>query len=173
MKKYHYFLAAFALICIIGGSIKGALSYFTTYAEARGGVVLKLGEETEISEEYDGTKKLTIKNNHKDVSVFIRAKAFISEDYKDSLKYDKSVGWRDGGDGYWYYGDPDSKVLAPGASTETPLIVEFAVPEEAVKDDKFNVVVIYESIPVIYDEAGNPVEDWSQKITSVKEEGGN
>ena len=173
MKKYHYFLAAFALICIISGSIKGALSYFTTYAEARGGVVLHMGEETEISEEYDGSKKVTIKNNHRYDSVFVRAKAFISNDYKDSLKYDKSEGWRDGGDGYWYYGDPESKVLPPKASTETPLIVEFAVPEEAVKDDKFNVVIIYECVPVIYDKAGNPVEDWSQKIIRVTEEGGN
>ena len=181
MKKYHIILVAFALLCLVTGSITGAMSYFTTYAEAQGGVTLKLGEETEIGETYDGTKNITIKNNHKDVSVYVRAKAFISPEYQDTLEYSAESLWTDGAvkfqddaseDGrktYWYY----DEVLAPGESTKTALKVKFDVPETAVNGDKFNVVVIYESIPVIYDEDGNPVEDWTQKITQITTEGGN
>ena len=176
MKRYHYILIVLALICLISGSITGAISYFTTYAEARGSITLKLGEETEISEKYDGSKNLTIKNTHKDISVYIRAKAFVGEALKDTLKYE-GEGWRDGGDGYWYYGDPKTKVdtiLGPGKDT-TPLKVSFKPPKDPKLDDSFNVVVIYESVPVIYDKNGNGDQEksWKQPWTINGMEGGN
>ena len=38
--------------------------------------------------------------------------------------------------------------------------------------DSFNVVVIQECTPVVYDEAGNPVADWTTVYTDYGEEAG-
>ena len=40
------------------------------------------------------------------------------------------------------------------------------VPEDITDPTGFNVVVVYESTPVRYDEAGNPYADWSMTLDS-------
>ena len=48
------------------------------------------------------------------------------------------------------------------------------VPVEDVKDgSEFNVVVIYETTPVLYDESGKPYADWNAKQEARAVEGGN
>ena len=38
------------------------------------------------------------------------------------------------------------------------------VPEDVEPGTDFNVVVIYESTPVLYDSDGNPYADWTAKV---------
>ena len=62
--------------------------------------------------------------------------------------------------------------FGPAPSNSNP----FEEPEDAKEGDDFNVVVVYESTPVLYDEKGDPYPydkaDWNQ-ILDVEEEGGN
>lgn len=169
MNKLKYLLLALALVCVIGASIRGAVSYFTTYAEAEGGCTLDLQEESSKRERFDGDKHLTIVNTSKTISVYVRAKAILTASFEDSLKY-TGEDWRDGHDGYWYYNKP----LAPQEEA-TELNISFESPEVPEAGDEFNVAIIYETIPVQYDADGNPVENWNQKINVVRTEteGGN
>ena len=59
--------------------------------------------------------------------------------------------WADGGDGYWYY----TKALNGGETTSE---IAVRIPEQLVGGDKdFNVVVVYESAPILNDDNGNPL----------------
>jgi hypothetical protein len=109
-------------------------------------------------------KYITITNEGDGQSVYVRATAFAGSQYL--LTYsDGSGSWTPGSDGYYYYQD----ILAPGESSEQLLVRIDNIPEDAVD---FNVVVVYESTPVLYDADGNPYADWDQKVVLSTEEGG-
>ena len=184
MKKYQYLLAVLALTCILMGSIKGAISYFTTYARAQGGITLNLVEETTIEERAENNKKeLVVKNPDTSVPVYVRARAYTGGNYK--LEYTHpGNNWtdlqpNDGSDpsAFCYFIDKETgehAILNPGEDTGEPLVVSISrnIDENTVLDDPFNVVVIYEAVPVIYDEKGNPVEEWNQPLIEI-DNGGN
>lgn len=155
MKKTGYVLTVFALICVMTAGIGRAWAYFTTYAEAAGGIPLRLGDETEIEEKFSGwVKHVTISNKEGSEPVYIRAKAFGGGSY--TLEY-SGEGWEPGEGGYYYYKDS-----VPGGGAAKELSVRIGnVPEEDLKDGQtFNVIVIYESTPVLYHEDGTPYADW-------------
>lgn len=167
MKKSNKILLSAALVMIIAAMMIPAWSYFTTYAAARGGHPIHLGENSRIKEEVkEGKKILQVSNTDKNVTVFIRAKAFSGTN--NPLKY-SGDGWTlNAEDGYYYYGE----AVLPGGVTD-PLTVEIGFPEDFDEETKFNVVVIYESIPARYDESGEAFADWTQKLKVITEEGGN
>ena len=176
MKKYQKILTVLALICIFTCSIRGAISYFTTYAAARGGRTLHLVEQTRIEENAEANlKKLTVYNTDTNVAVYVRAKAFTPGNY--SVAYTHGDNWTDlEADGYCYYRDPETgghAILNPGKDTGDPLVAEISrkVEEGTTLDDSFNVVVIYEAVPVIYDKDGNPTENWDQPLIDFNEGG--
>ena len=70
-------------------------------------------------------------------------------------------GWTDGGDGYWYYND----VLQAGQTTEKELNITYKFPSGDQKPEEFNVVVIQECTPILYDEDGNAYADWDNVVT--------
>ena len=76
-------------------------------------------------------------------------------------------GWYDGGDGYWYY-----RPVLKAHSTSSQLDVKITVPEEFDKDT-FNVVVVQECTPVIYDDAGNPGAEWDTVYSDYQRGGSN
>lgn len=167
MVKNIFFLS-FAVVMVLSAGIGEAWAYFTTYAKAEGGYIMKLDYDTEIEEEFsDWTKKITISNKSGSLPVYIRVKAFCGGEYK--LVYSDASGkWSLKTDGYWYYSD----IVYGGGSTE-PLSVKIEhVPTEAADSAEFNVVVIYESTLVRYDKNGSPYADWTTKLDSVREEGG-
>jgi hypothetical protein len=160
-----------AAILIAGGSVGNAWSYFTTYAAARGGHQIHLGDETEISEEFDSwTKHVSISNETGSTPVFVRVKAFTREDYQPNIKYypAEEGTWRDGGDGYWYCNTP----LEGGENTP---VIDIKLENAPKVDDPaaqgFNIVVIYEKTPALYANeakaqelgisAGDPYPDWN------------
>ncbi len=170
MKKINELLAAAAVMLVLSAAIGSAWGYFTTFVEVRGGHALKLGSRTEIDEGFsDWTKRVFITSKPDSVPVYIRAKAFCGSEYQ--LTYnDENKKWTLGEDDYYYYSD----ILYGGQKTEELLIKIGNIPEDAdVKDSEhFNVVVIYESTPVLYDKDGKPYPDWNAKLTTGNVEGG-
>lgn len=167
-------LVALAVVLILTATVGTTLAYFTTYATAKGSVEISfaLSEETKIVEDLDGsTKVVHIENAEGSRPVFVRAKAFSGSTYP--LAYEGS-GWIQGDDGYYYYGTSSSNltILEPGAST-SDLDVDITFPQGAVDGDSFNVVVVYETTPVLYKnvvEGGVsknvPYADWSVILDS-------
>ena len=178
--KRNAFLLALCLVLLLVPAVDGAWAYFTTYTQARGGYPLRLGEKTEMKEEFSAwTKHVSIENTGDLGAVFVRARAFCDSRY--TLKYSDTSGkWSDGGDGFWYYSD----VVYPGEATEELLVKIDGVPtgEDGKPVDEngkpledgtqFDVIVIYECTPAQYDEAGNPYADWELKLDIDKAEGG-
>lgn len=148
-------MAAMALVA--GLSINSVMAYFTTYATAEGGAVLDLGFTKTIPKEnvVDGRKEIVLTNKG-DYDCYVRLKALTGDAYKDSLMYSEpgNAGkWTPGVNGYYEY----SEILAPGKSS-SQIDVSFAFPKEEPTD--FNVIIIQECTPVLYDENGNPYADW-------------
>ena len=160
MKKKSVIFAAITIVLILAANLPLAWGYFSTYTEAKGGVRIQPRKiETEIKEPEISawTKHVVITNSADGTPVYIRAKALCGSEY--TLTYDGGENWTPGEDGFYYY----NKILNPGE--ETPeLLVKINNPPKGENGQEFNVVVIYESTPVRYDENGNPYFDWSQKL---------
>ena len=169
MNKKAILLFVLSVALVLSVSANVAFAYFTTYAQARGGYVVHLGD-TSIEEKFSNwVKRVSIHSEDDAPPVFVRARAYAGDVYtliynseKDpdtgesywSRGFDKDGNW----DGYYYYW----AILYPGESTEELMIRIEGVPDEdVVKDgDHFNVVVIYETTPVLYDDDMNPYFDW-------------
>lgn len=152
-------LAAAALVLTAGLSVGGTMAYFTTYTQTSGSVPLSLGGSitTEPHEEVeDWTKHVTIENTG-DADCFVRVRAFAGAQYQDSLVY-SGENWSLAADGYYYY----SRILSPGETSGELLI---AIDNQDT-EQSFNVIVVQESAPVIYDENGNPTGDWDHILDS-------
>ncbi len=181
MKKKHFILAALAVVLVLSSSIGIALAYFTTYATARGGYVIHLGNQTELREDYEnGQKTLQIKNTAEAGTrpVFVRAKALAGTDV--TLTYADENHWYDGGDGYHYYTE-----AVYGQETTGQEVITITFPKQ--KDDTgkdiepkdgtvVNVTVIYECVPAVFTAEGFPdrTTAWANgKVTVINGEGTN
>lgn len=162
VSKKTIYLAAVAAFLAVGLSVGTAMAYFTTYAVAQGGYTIHLGRtETEIEEKVDlidPRKEIKLKNTG-DFDCFVRLKALTGNAFKENMKYTEPGAegkWAPGADGYYYYSD----VLKPEEST-TQINVSFVFPEEELP--KFNVIIIQECTPVLYEADGTPYADWNNK----------
>ena len=81
--------------------------------------------------------------------MYIRAKAFCGSAY-DLVTWMNPADWSLGEDGYYYY----DGIVNGGEVTEELQVRIENVPEDITDPASFNVVVVYESTPVRYDEAG-------------------
>ncbi|MEZ3485450.1 MAG: hypothetical protein K1W22_02325 [Lachnospiraceae bacterium] len=159
MEKYGKLIAmSAAALCMTAAlTIESSLAYFTTYVSAGGGGVVNLGSSTVIDEEVEEmTKLITITNPSDRSDCFVRVKVFSGTEVTATVSGDGN--WRRGENDYWYY----TPVLPAGAST-TVLNAKINVPEGFDKDN-FNVVVVQECTPVVYDEDGNETADWNTVI---------
>lgn len=170
-------LAAAAVVLPLGIAGGSALAYFTANTTAAGGYAVEVGMDTDIDEEFSNwTKHITIKNSPDGGAVYVRAKAFSGSQY--SLTYPGTTGWYNGGDGYWYYADANGKPtpLEPGKTTSELLVQITNMPaDEADQKEEFNVIVIYEQMPVKYNADGDPIvptaNDWEKYAVRKEEEG--
>ena len=122
-------------------------------------MVLDLGfTDTDIEEKViDGKKQLQLENTG-DYDCYVRLKALTGDAYKDNIQYfepDSAGKWTPGEDGYYYYSD----IVAPKGLT-SQLDVGFTFPTKEPTD--FNIIIIQECTPVLYDEDGNPYADWNE-----------
>ena len=163
MKKNRILLTALAAALILALSIGSALAYFTDWTQADGAETIHAGHTGEINETFDSwVKHVTVKNTSKDVSVFVRAKVFSTYNVSSA-----GSNWKSEDDKYIYYALP----LGPGETTPDPLNVTITRPTDLEDGESFNVIVVYEAVPVKYDTEGEPVADWTQKIIEFKEQG--
>ena len=159
-KRKSTWLAAAALGLTISLSVGSAMAYFTTYAEAEGGYTVSIGSTTKTKEEFSNWTKHVQVENTGDTECYVRVKAFSGSQFP--LSYSGEAGaWSQGEDDYWYY----SQILQPGETTSELLIKIENIPEEF--KDSFNVVVVQECTKVLYDENGNPYQDWNQVMDST------
>ncbi|NBK93987.1 hypothetical protein D5278_18820 [bacterium 1XD21-13] len=158
-KKLHVFgitlLAVLALVMVSAWTVKTSLAYFTTYETAKGSHELALSTQTTLHEEIKGMEKHVSVENTGGIDCYVRVKIFAGSTVKLSCAGD---GWSQKEDGYWYYKD----IVAPGASAGT-LVVSITGPEDE-DVETFNVVVIQECTPVLYDEDGNAYPDWTLSL---------
>lgn len=173
MKKRYYpaVLSLCTAVMIAGAGIGKTWAYFTTYTEAAGGYTLKLGDRTEIKEDFsDWTKHVVITNEEGSNPVYIRVKAFCASPY--TIEY-SGEGWSLAADGYYYYEKAVSG--AAGQNMTAPLDLKIGgIPSDPEAMERFNVIVIYESTPVRYHEDGTPYTvyetDWSVILDTGKTE---
>lgn len=172
-KRTAVAAAALAAVVALATTVGVTGAYFTTYAAAKGSVEISLNEKTTIDESFGSwTKHVTISNDAgadgSSRAVFVRAKAFSGATYP--LTYSGDANWAPGDDGYYYYYEP----LNPGEKTTVLDVRISGVPESEKTNigDNFNVVVVYETTPVLYDESGKPYADWSVILDNGDLKGG-
>lgn len=171
-KRVAIIAAALVVVVALGTTVGVTSAYFTTYAAAKGSIPISLKEKTEITESFGSwTKHVTITNDGADGAsreVFVRVKAFGPSTYP--LVYSGSDEWVPEDDGYYYYSQP----LDPGQATSQLDVRITDVPESesAEVGSNFNVVVVYETMPVLYDENGKAYADWSVILNDGNAEGG-
>lgn len=158
MKRFlsdkKVWLTAAAVVLAGGISLQGAMAYFTTNVSAQGGVAVELGHTTEIVEKFESwTKDIKITNTG-DVDCYVRVKVLAGSQFTLEIGGED---WSRNEDGYWYYSDP----VAPHQSTGS-LLAKIQIPKELSQD--FNVAVVQECTPVLYDEAGKPYADWNLAV---------
>lgn len=168
MKKKHIFLAVCAVALLLFGTAGSAWAYFTTYVEARGTLEISLEDVTTVEEEFNSwTKHVAVASDADSEPVYVRARAYCGSQYE--LIYTSADNkWTPNSDGYYYYSD----ILYGGEKTSELLVRIENVPEDVKDAAEFNVAVIYETTPVLYDESGNPYADWNQRMEVTKAEGG-
>ena len=172
MKKNKILLTAVAAALILSLSIGSALAYFTDWTEADGKEAVHAGSYTVIEEPKveNWVKHLVIKNTSKDVSVFVRAKAYSTF----NLSYG-GTSWTSGSGGYYYYGGEGSEILlGPKGSTDpsdtaSELLVTITPPENPQTGESFNVIVIYEAVQAMYHEDGTAYADWTQPVQQFQD----
>ena len=165
MKNWKKALALFvcALTAVAAANVNMASAYFTAHTEAKGGYHVAAKEVKTIpDEEVSELQKTVTVTNVGEADCWARLKV-ISGSLFD-LTFEPGEGWTDGGDGYWYY----DKILNPasdesGTQSATPFKVSISIKDEVDPDEfmsEFNVVVITECTPVLYDENGQPYANW-------------
>lgn len=153
--------AAFAAVLALGAAVGPALAYLTTYTSASGGVDVAVGPKVEPNEDTDGLKKtITLKNTGEN-SCFVRVKIFYSTVAATLQEPVTGNGWIKDDSlkdcECWEY----TSVLEPENVTN-PLTLEFTVKDDY--DNNFNVVVVEEYVPALYDEDGEPYADWTLSV---------
>ena len=140
-------LTCAAAALVLGGSLGTSMSYFTTYATAKGQKELHLTiPKTDIEEHFEGTTKQVTVRNTEDAPCYVRVMVFSPIDC--TIEGD---GWRPDSDGYYYY----ANVLENEGDAASVLNVK-PISLDGVTED-FEIEVVVEAAPVFYetDENGN------------------
>ena len=155
MNKKTICLAVAAFVLAGSLTVGSAMAYFTAFDTAAGAVELDLGFTETIPNEnvVNGKKEITLTNTGS-YDCYVRLKALAGDKYKDSLAYSGDSKWAPGAEGYYYYSD-----IVPAGGSTSQIDVSFSFPTE--EPDDFNVIIIQECTPVLYDADGNPYADWS------------
>ena len=159
MKKMTMYLSIASLCLIAMVGVQETFAYFTTYAEASGQKRIDLYSDTTIEEKFpegSWTKRISVKAEQNSIPVWVRVRAFSGDGISAPIYQCQR---KMGGKGeYWYYQD----IVTPQQPTDELLIT---IDAEQPEEHDFNVIVVSESVPVQYDESGNPLEaNWNEQI---------
>ena len=163
-KRVLWSLLALCLALTV--CVGGALAYFTTNTQASGGRTVRSQTHTTIEESYaDWVKHVQVRCQPVSVPMYVRARGYAASAYP--LRY-SGEGWEVRDDGYCYFATPLANA-GPDASQPAGTVVETTVLDvtiDGVQTDgaetaPFDVVVIYETVPVQYNENGEAYADWN------------
>ena len=146
---------ALAVCLIAGARADTSTAYFTAYDSVNGGKTVAQVSTTTVTEKWENFTKTVSVENTGDVPCYARVKFFAGSEISFAYSGD---GWTLHDDGYVYY----TPEVAAGASTGE-LVATVVVPEGYEED--FNVIVVEESTPVLYNEAGEPYANWELKVS--------
>jgi len=172
MKNKNLFLAVLAIVLVLCASIGAASAYFTTYADAKGGYVIQMKNQTEIREEVEGNvKTVTIANiSGTDTEtglypVLVRAKVFHGSD--SNIDVPDTDDWKEKEADVYYY----QSALYTG-DVSTPLTINISVAKDAnvQAGDNIDIIVTCESVPAVFNADGSPdlVTAWNN-ISAIHE----
>lgn len=176
MKKRTIAAAVMTAILTVTLFVSTAGAYFTTYAEAKGTMTVHLKHEHSTpSEEFlNYTKKVIISADPESGPVYVRAKVFLPQQYTYECS-DTDGRWSPAGDDYWVYNgiiasEEYNKSNGTDYEVHTSELDIFLNNFPADKAPDFHVVVVYEYMPVQYDENGEiipPMQaDWSDAVNA-------
>ena len=151
-------LIIFMIIAVCLISVPSAMAYFTTYARVKGTKPIKLKEVVRFKEEdISGNKHVVMTADADSDPIYVRVRAYASEEIMDLLTYKYTDGqWTESDGWYEYY-----KVLNAGESA----VMDIEIDKTDIENEQFNVVVVYEYIPAISDGNGGYVKDWDAEWT--------
>lgn len=167
-------LSAAACLLVGGLAVGRAMAYFTAYAETSGGVVMDMGFTTIIPDEevreVEGgwIKEITVRNTG-DYPCYVRVKLLYAQ-LEGVTVTAGGTNWTAGEDDYYYY----TPILqAKDNANAERLDARITRPADSLQEDgmNFNVIVVAECTPVLYDEDGNPSADlsWSKGGIIIQE----
>ena len=166
-KKFYLAAAALALVATIG--IGSAMAYFTTYVVADGGVKVSMGSTVTVPQEQviSGQKIIQVKNEG-NYDCWVRIKVFAGSEHEFAYA-DESGKWIPGAEGYYYYSDI---VPVEGLTDELKVTIkELLLPDaDPETNEAFNVIVVQECTPVLYDEDGKAYADWNAEAEILNKE---
>ena len=149
-------IALLAVMLLIVSSVGATVAYFSDTSKAEGAATLNLRGETKIDEGDKDFKEIVITNTGK-ADLLVRVKLFGV----DTSKMDVTVpsGWAAGNDGWYYFRNILPGAQSPQTTTGSPITVKLkdglSEKEIAEMGDSFDVTVIHEATPVVYN--GNSV----------------
>lgn len=153
-------LSVAALIMVGCVTVQSAMAYFTTYVSAKGGYKVSMGAQTTIQEEVSQmTKHISVQNISAVNDCYVRVKIFCGGQITVDVSSESGFWELRGDDGYWYY----IPIVPAGQATE---ILDAKINVPAGFEDSFNVAVVQECTPVVYDENGNATADWDANVYS-------
>ena len=148
-----------AVLLLAASLAAGAGAYFSDYETALGEIPVYLSGQTEVKESVaDGKKTISIINTGNS-TVVVRAAVYgpdiMQVRFEKDSDWDKTQFDETSKSGYYYY----KSVLAPGeATSEIYAEVNIKNPTEqeeaalATLGDQFEIIVVQESAPAVYDE---------------------
>ncbi|MBP3874557.1 MAG: hypothetical protein J6E41_02475 [Lachnospiraceae bacterium] len=165
-------LTAIAVMLVMSAAMGSAWAYFTTYATAKGGLVLSFGHQETVDEDFSSWEKVIDLGSEADSKpVYIRARAFSAE-YPVTYS---GQNWQQSGDWMYYQQifEPGKKLSESGDELKVRIDGVPVSKEEGLKDGKtFNVIVVYESTEIQYDENGEPLSaenaDWERALETTR-----
>lgn len=166
-KKFYLAAATLALVATIG--IGSAMAYFTTYVVADGGVKVSMGSTVTVPQEQVINKQKVIKiKNEGSYDCWVRIKVFAGSEHEFTYA-DESGKWTPGLDDYYYYSDI---VPVNGLTEELKVTIEdlFKPDEDPETNEAFNVIVVQECTPVLFDENGEAYADWDAQAEILNKE---
>lgn len=174
MKNRKLILLLLVLALVVCADIQPAIAYFTTFTYAKGGHPIYLRDTTRIEEQFSKqTKHVKIRSEANSSPVWVRAKVFYAYQGIEEIiisgnpSPEESSKWQEGakdGNGYVYYNYLEP---LPGGDVTEELTVTIKTKETLTPEagDQYDVIVVYESTPVRYDENGKVIPvDWNAPL---------
>ncbi len=160
MKKFKSkkVLMIAAIILVFTATAGITMAFFSDYEHAVGKATFTLGGQTEIHESVKDTEKTIVIHNKGEGDVLVRLSIFGPKPDGDKPGVTVKPGehWSfNKNDGFWYY-----QAVLPAGEDTTPIIASIEGIPVSADLSEFDVIVVHESQPVVYDKAGNAVLQW-------------